>query len=100
MDSANAAFDPLLFEDGRQVVLPVPPNLASFRNNANVRRYYDAGFVAFYDETTSTGALYNWADRTWTVVQPYSRARFWDFCAATAIVVSIGTGKAPPEFAR
>lgn len=64
--------------DGTHLQLPQPPDLAEFALPGNGRQF--AQFLAFYDGTTQTGALYYFEARTWHLHQPAQRDVFWTQC--------------------
>lgn len=65
---------------GAVLALPLPPMLQEFALPGNFRSYEAAGFLAFYDETTGTGAIYYLAHATWALQQPVLRDVFWLHC--------------------
>lgn len=67
----------LRLPDGRVIALPEHANWAEFALPGNARGAAGAGILAFYDPTTSTGALYYTGSRIWTTQQPVIREVFW-----------------------
>ena len=74
-DTTNFA---LHLGDGTRLQLPQPPRLAEFAMAGNGRQF--GQFLAFYDGTTHTGALYYFEARTWHLHQPAQRDLFWAQC--------------------
>ena len=64
--------------DGTRLQLPQPPALAEFALPGNGRQF--GQFLAFYDGTTQTGALYYFEARTWHLHQPADREMFFAQC--------------------
>ena len=62
---------------GEVIALPEHPNFPEFSLPGNFRGAEGASILAFYDPTTSTGALYYTGSRIWTTQQPVIREVFW-----------------------
>jgi hypothetical protein len=85
--------------DGTRLQLPQPPALAEFALPGNGRQF--GQFLAFYDGTTQTGALYYFEARTWHLHQPTQRDLFWAQCElldslapSQEVTASMATGMA------
>jgi hypothetical protein len=70
----------LRLPDGRVIALPEPPELHEFSLPGNFRWSADGKMLAFYDETTKTGATYFATHGTWAMQQPVSREQFRLHC--------------------
>lgn len=64
--------------DGRRIVLPIPPALAEFALPGNSRQFGE--FLAFYDGTSQTGALFYFESQVWHLQHPMPREVFWTNC--------------------
>ncbi len=71
--------------DGRRLALPLPPNLAEFGMAGNGREFGE--FLAFYDGTSQTGALFYFESQVWHLQHPMPRAVFWTNCELLASLV-------------
>lgn len=68
--------------DGRRITLPVPPALAEFALPGNSRQFGE--FLAFYDGTSQTGALFYFESQVWHLQHPMPRDVFWTNCELLA----------------
>lgn len=69
----------LVLPDGRQLPLPLHYRPREFGLPGNVATHVDGNFIALFDDTTRTGAIYDGTGAMpyWVLIQPTTREVFF-----------------------